>query len=199
MVGVSVTLRPTSGHVRVELPGADRFVALQTASSIPVGTVIDATHGRVLLTSAVNRTGGTKAGMFNGGRFVVGQANVARPLTRLRLVGGSFAACARAGAVAHTLIATRSATVPLVARSAKARPQSHEVVRQLWGHDNGGKFVTIGRSASAAVRGTIWLTQDRCDGTLIRVFRGRVVVHAASRRHDRLIGAGQSYFAPAGG
>ena len=44
---------------------------------------------------------------------------------------------------------------------------------------------------------TIWLTQDRCDGTLIRVFRGRVVVHSASRRHELLIGAGQSYFARA--
>lgn len=197
VVGVSVTLRPASGNVQVELPGAHAFVALQTASSIPVGTVIDATHGKVLLTSAVNRAGGTRAGKFTGGRFVVGQANVALPLTKLRLVGGSFAACSRTGALTHALIATRSATVPIVARSATVRPRSHKVVRQLWGHDNGGKFVTIGRSASAAVRGTIWLTQDRCDGTLIRVFRGRVLVHAASRRHDLLIGAGQSYFAHA--
>jgi len=193
---VSVTVRTVSGEVQVELPGAHEFVALQAASSVPVGTVIDATHGKVLLTSAVNRRGGTKAGIFTGGRFVVGQANVALPLTKLRLVGGSFAACSRTGALAHALIVARSATVPIVARSATARP-SHKVVRQLWGDDNGGKFVTIGRSASAAVRGTVWLTQDRCDGTLIRVLRGRVLVHAASLRHGLLIGAGQSYFARA--
>jgi Ice-binding-like len=197
VVGVSVTLRPASGEVQILLPGAHAFVVLQTASSVPVGTVIDATHGKVLLTSAVNRAGGTKAGLFTGGRFVVGQANVARPLTKLRLVGGSFAACSRTGAPAHALIAARSAKAPIVARSAKVRPKHHKVVRQLWGDDNGGKFVTIGRTASAAVRGTIWLTQDRCDGTLIRVFRGQVLVHAASRRHDVLIGAGQSYFARA--
>ncbi|MGO9958036.1 MAG: hypothetical protein ACLP50_19055 [Solirubrobacteraceae bacterium] len=150
--------------------------------------MIDATHGKVLLTSAVNRAGKTKTGTFTSGRFVVGQANVARPLTTLRLVGGSFAACSRTGgALTHA---------PIMARSAAVRP-SHKVVRQLWGKDNGGKFVTIGRTASAAVRGTIWLTQDRCDGTLIRVFRGRVVVHAASRRHDLVIGPGQSYFARA--
>jgi hypothetical protein len=173
--------------VQVELPGAGAFVALQTASSIPVGTVIDATHGKVLLTSAVNRAGGTKTGLFTGGRLVVGQANVALPATKLRLVGGSFATCSRTGALTHGRMMASSATV---------RP-SHRVVRQLWGYDNGGRFVTIGRTASAAVRGTIWLTQDRCDGTLIRVFRGRVVVHAASRRHDLLIGPGQSYFARA--
>jgi hypothetical protein len=149
--------------------------------------VIDATHGKVLLTSAVDRAGETKTGMFTSGRFVVGQANVALPVTKLQLVGGSFAACSRTGALTHARIVARSATV---------RP-SHRVVRQLWGQDNGGRFVTIGRTASAAVRGTIWLTQDRCDGTLIRVFRGEVVVHAASRRHDLLIGPGQSYFARA--
>ena len=194
MVGASVTLRPAAGDVQVELPGAHEFVALQTASSIPVGTVIDATHGKVLLTSAVNRAGGTKAGMFTGGRFVVGQAKVALPLTKLRLVGGSYAACTRTGPLIQAGTVTRNDLI--VARSATVGP-SHKVVRQLWGQDNGGKFVTIGRSASAAVRGTIWLTQDRCDGTLIRVFRGRVVVHAASRRHDLLISAGQSYFARA--
>ncbi len=171
----------------MELPGAHKFVALQTASSVPVGTVIDATHGKVLLTSAVDRAGGTKTGTFNGGRFVVSQANVALPATKLRLVGGSFAACSRTGALTHG---------PIVARSAKARPR-HKVVRQVWGKDNGGSFVTIGRTASAAVRGTLWLTQDRCDGTLIRVFRGHVLVHAASRRHDLLLGPGQSYLARA--
>ena len=187
MVGVSVTLRPVSGDVQIELPGAHEFVALQTASSIPVGTVIDATYGKVLLTSAVNRAGATKTGMFTAGRFVVSQANVALPVTKLRLVGGSFAACSRTGALTHG---------PIVARSASVKP-SHKVVRKVWGQDNGGRFTTIGRTASAAVRGTIWLTQDRCDGTLIRVFRGRVLVHAASRRHGLLLGPGQSYFARA--
>jgi hypothetical protein len=201
VVGESVTLRPASGDVQVELPGTHAFVALQTASSIPVGTVIDATHGKVLLTSAVNRAGGTKSGTFTGGRLVVNQANVARPLTKLRLAGGSFAACSVTGAVTDEHAAlTQTGGAPtrgrIVAGSAKVRP-SHKVIRQLWGKDNGGKFVTIGRTASAAVRGTIWLTQDRCDGTLIRVFRGRVLVHAASRRHDLLIGPGQSYFARA--
>jgi Ice-binding-like len=188
VVGQSVTLRPASGTVQVQLPGAHKFVALQTASSIPVGTVIDTTHGKVRLTSAVNRAGETKTGIFTGSRFVVGQADVGLPLTKLRLVGGSFAACSGTGAVTDAMVS---------GREPDAAPPSHKVVRQLWGHDNNGKFVTIGRSASAAVRGTIWLTQDRCDGTLIRVFRGRVLVHATSRRHAVLLGPGQSYFARA--
>jgi len=38
-------------------------------------------------------------------------------------------------------------------------------VQQLWGSAK-GNFRTKGRYASATIRGTIWLIQDRCDGTL---------------------------------
>ena len=44
-------------------------------------------------------------------------------------------------------------------------------MRHLWG-DGKGDFQTRGRGAAATVRGTIWLTEDRCDGTLVRVRRG---------------------------
>ena len=39
-------------------------------------------------------------------------------------------------------------------------------------------FVTKGRFAAATVRGTTWLTEDRCTSTLIRVRVGRVEVDA---------------------
>jgi hypothetical protein len=201
VAGMSVTVHPVSGTVQVRRPGGSGFVSLRKASSIPVGTVIDTTHGKVSLTSAVNRTGKTKTGLFTSGRFVVGQANVARPLTELRLAGGSFAACSAPSPLTQRQIVYGSASL----RSGELRaflpraegPGAHKVVRKLWGQDNGGKFRTIGRSASAAVRGTIWLTEDRCDGTLIRVDRGRVLVHVPGRRHDLLISAGHSYLARA--
>jgi ferric-dicitrate binding protein FerR (iron transport regulator) len=47
------------------------------------------------------------------------------------------------------------------------------------------------------VRGTIWLTEDRCDGTLVRVVRGRVDVRDLTRRRTVVVRAGQSYLAPA--
>jgi len=47
------------------------------------------------------------------------------------------------------------------------------------------------------VRGTLWLTADRCDGTLTRVTRGRVAVHDFRRRRTVLVRAGKSYLARA--
>ncbi|MGZ4331685.1 MAG: hypothetical protein ACXVXL_27240, partial [Solirubrobacteraceae bacterium] len=37
-----------------------------------------------------------------------------------------------------------------------------------------GKFRTKGRYAAATVRGTIWTTADRCDGTLVHAIKDTV-------------------------
>ncbi|MGH6654847.1 MAG: hypothetical protein ACRDVE_06535 [Actinocrinis sp.] len=190
--GRSVTLRRGSGRVEVKLPGSHRFVALAGAAQLPVGAVIDATHGHVVLTSAVNHAGATRTGNFTRGSFAITQTRAAHPLTDLRLVGGSFAGCT----AGHASTAFQRF---LVARHRPRRHPRHHVVRQLWGSDQGGRFVTIGRSASAAVRGTVWLTQDRCDGTLVRVFRGRVLVHPRGHRHSVMVSAGHSYLSRVGG
>jgi hypothetical protein len=93
------------------------------------------------------------------------------------LSGGSFKPCgraARAGAVA-----------------AKTK-----VIRNLWGAGS-GKFRTKGRYASAAIRGTTWDTIDRCDGTLIKVTKGKVVVTDFKKHKTITLKAGQSYLAKA--
>jgi len=69
----------------------------------------------------------------------------------LRLVKGDFSVCPK--------------RKPNSASRAAAR-----VVRALWG-DGKGQFRTRGQYASATVRGTRWLTADRCDGTFTRVAR----------------------------
>ena len=66
--------------------------------------------------------------------------------------------------------------------------------RRLWGNAT-GRFTTKGRYASAAVRGTIWLTEDRCDGTLTRVTSGSVAVRDRARRRTVIVRAGHSYLA----
>jgi hypothetical protein len=71
-----------------------------------------------------------------------------------------------------------------------------KVVRRLWGNGT-GSFRTSGRFSSATVRGTIWLTADRCDGTLTRVLRGRVAVRDVARKRTVLVGPGRSYLARA--
>ena len=56
---------------------------------------------------------------------------------------------------------------------------------------------TRGRYAAGTVRGTIWTTIDRCDGTIIEVQRGTVSVMDLTTRKSILVHAGHQYFARA--
>ena len=67
---------------------------------------------------------------------------------------------------------------------------------KLWGNGK-GKFRSNGTYSSATVRGTVWLTQDECDGTLTRVRRGRVSVRDFMRKKTVTVKAGHSYLARA--
>ena len=68
------------------------------------------------------------------------------------------------------------------------------VLGKLWGNGK-GKFRTNGKYSSATVRGTIWLTTDRCDGTLTTVRRGTVRVRDLRRHKTVTVKAGHSYLA----
>ena len=69
-------------------------------------------------------------------------------------------------------------------------------IRALWGSAK-GNFRTTGRYAAATVRGTIWLVQDRCEGTLTRVSRGTVQVADFQRNRTVSVTAGHTYLARA--
>jgi hypothetical protein len=64
-------------------------------------------------------------------------------------------------------------------------------VRRLWG-DGKGRFRTKGRYAASTVRGTKWLTEDRCGFTVVKVARGRVAVRDLVRKRTRVVRAGRS-------
>jgi hypothetical protein len=92
-----------------------------------------------------------------------------------------------------TLVVSGPLTCPR--RTTSAADQRRRI-RRLWGNAR-GRFSTRGRFATAAVRGTVWLTEDRCDGTLIRVRTGRVVVRDLVLRRNVTVRAGRSYLARA--
>ena len=72
------------------------------------------------------------------------------------------------------------------------------MVRRVWGRERGsGRFRSRGRYSSGLVRGTEWLTVDRCDGTLTRVKRGTVIVRDFVRHRTVTVRAGQKYLARA--
>jgi hypothetical protein len=118
-----------------------------------------------------------QSGVFYGGAFLVGQRR-GQALTTLRLTGGNFATCPR-----------RAGDVGSVAALAARHPRRH-----VWGSGK-GSFGTSGTSASATVRGTTWLTEDDCEGTLIRVARGTVAVRDLVRKKTIIVTAPHSYFA----
>ena len=69
------------------------------------------------------------------------------------------------------------------------------MLQTLRARDNHGDFATRGRYSAATVRGTVWDTSDRCDGTLTRVYRGTVDVFDFATRKTIVVHAGHSYLA----
>lgn len=151
---------------------------------MPVRSVVDTSRGSVTLRSAIEggrrRGRRTQAGSFAGGLFQVQQLRGGRitGLTDLVLKGGSFANCGR----------TRRAAVGV------SRKRSRRPVRRLRG-DAKGRFRTRGRYGAVTVRGTIWTTTDRCDGTLVTVKRGIVAVRDFRRRKTIILRTGKRYLA----
>jgi hypothetical protein len=171
VTGVNVNVTPVSGTVLVRLKGTTNFVAVTALSSIPIGSELDLTKGRIQLTSTA-AGGATQTAVFYQGRAVIGQTHAAAPVTTLTLSG--------------PLVCPKRKT------SAKKPPKS----RSLWGNGK-GNYTTNGRYAAATVRGTFWLTQDTCNGTLVRVRAGTVKVLDRVRHRTVIVGAGRSYLARA--
>jgi hypothetical protein len=178
-LGEVVVAEPT-GRVRFKRPGG-RWRHLGTSGAeLPVGSALDTRRGKIKLTTAARR-GATQTGTFGGGVVQVRQPRRARGRVDLYLRGGNFGACGR------TQRARRSGVVAGASRTRR--------VRRLWGRDRGGRFRTHGRHSHATVRGTRWLTEDRCGGTLTRVTEGAVVVRDLRRRRNVVVRAGHSYLA----
>jgi len=76
------------------------------------------------------------------------------------------------------------------ASSAAKKPKT----RKLWG-DGKGAFRTSGKYSAATVRGTKWLVQDSCAGTLTRVTQGVVSVRDNVKKRNVTVRAGKSYTA----
>ena len=207
--GHTVAIGVVAGVVYFRVPGSRRRVRLGAHSVVPVGAILDARDGIVKLTAAHSPLahGGAVAtaaarlqtGAFSGGLFVVRQnGTAAHAPVAIVLEGGSAAACT---ATAHATLLRASAKrpAPRAKRKVSKAGRPHAVVRMLWSKDSGGNFSTHGRDSVGTVQGTLWLTQDRCDGTLTRVVRGRVLVRALFIHHSVLVTAGHAYLAPARG
>jgi hypothetical protein len=202
--GKSVVVKVVSGTVLVKYPAgysprattpSSGFVQFQGAANIPVGTQFDTTKGRVALTSAAD-TGGTKTQTsdFYDGTFQIKQAvPKKKPKKPAALITNLVMKDKVSRSECAPLKRTRAAEVSAKKKKKKG-PKS--VLGKLWGSGK-GKFQTSGKYSSATVRGTIWLVEDRCDGTLTQVKRGVVSVRDIKRKKTVKVKAGHSYLASA--
>jgi hypothetical protein len=195
-LGVDVNVQPVSGTVLVGIRGAAAhasgparasqkgitFVPLTEARQIPVGSFLDTRKGTVRLESARDLKGTRQRGNFSRSLFQALQSRKrsARGLTDLVMKGSSFRSCR----------AARS--------SGASAALSRRTIRRLRASAR-GRFRTRGRNSSATVRGTVWDVVDRCDGTLTKVRRGRVVVRDFRRKRNITLTKGKSYLAKARG
>jgi len=181
--GHSIDIGLVSGTVIVTPPGGQSFTLGPQDRNVPVGSLIDTAHGRVDLRAAPPPAGATAAGVedaqFYDGTFRVAQS-ASTPVAQIRLASGNLTAC----------------TAP-AGHLAPRRKPPHKVLRLLWASGS-GTFQTVGRYSAATVLGTKWLTEDFCDGTLVRVSRGVVVVENLATHATVTVRAGHSVFTPAG-
>jgi len=188
--GESAVVAPVSGVIRIKVPGRG-YESLSSLKEIPVGSLVDATRGGVRLEAET--AGGpddNQSAVFRGGVFRFLQPE-GRTQVTLVLAGGNNRVCRAAGKKRDR---ASSALYSLGWTTSGARTSSARVVRSLWGKGS-GRFKTKGRGGAATVRGTRWLTQDRCDGTFFRVTEGVVQVDDFAKQRVVTLRPGDRYLA----
>jgi hypothetical protein len=164
----SVVAGRVSGTIRFRKPGETAFTTLGAADqALPVGSTLDTTHGVMELSSVPSPGAAVQTSRFYAGQFKVTQP----------------------GSVTQLALTQRLASCHGAAAAAK-KPRT----RRLWGNGK-GSFRVSGRYSAATVRGTKWLVQDTCAGTLTRVVSGVVSVRDGVRHKTVLLRAGKKYLA----
>jgi hypothetical protein len=173
-IGRTAVAGVVSGTVLVRVPGSPKLQPLGAGQNIPMGSLINATHGVVKVTDAIDGKGHTQSATVWAGSFVMTQSRTGRGMTTFKLAG--------------------SLSCPSPRRVTTAAARSRAPVK-LWGKDNHGRYTTRGRNSVATVRGTVWETVDSCAGTRTVVKRGVVSVRDLHRHTTVLVRAGHSYLA----
>jgi hypothetical protein len=175
--GVRAGARLVLGTVLIREGG--RFVSLPASGVVPVGSELDATNGRVVITVAT-ATGGTQSAEVYGGRFKVTQDRSGETHFVLSL---PLTGCPR--------VALPRGSVAAYGAGHRSGPRS----RHLWVSETGGKWGTNGRFVSTSVEGTTWLTLDECTRSEVKVTAGKVKVRDLVRKTTKSVLAGRQYVA----
>jgi len=173
--GATVAPPPTGGGASTTPSGTAAGSVLVSGKpfsggTIPYGVPVDVTHGKLDLSVDAGRLSLYGQGGVPA-RFQLGRKG---KVVELRLLRGG-GACGRA----------------LAGHAAKRKP-----VTRLWASGK-GRFRTKTQYVSATVKGTIWETEDLCDGSRVFVRRGVVSVVDLVKHRTLALRAGRSYVARA--
>jgi hypothetical protein len=183
LLGQREVVAVKAGEVTVRTTGAGSFRPLAGAGTIPDGSEIDATHGRVAISAATAISGQSKSAEIYGGRLLVHQDAVLADTHLTLSLPLRGCAGARFQGRASATVATR------------ARRRSGARRRRLWVSEGGGSWNTSGRYVSTSVEGTKWLTQDECARSIVKVASGEVTVRDLVSRRTQTVSAGEAYVA----
>lgn len=181
----SIVLDPVDGTTTVKPKAGGSTLALDSDENVPINSVVDTTSSEVLLTVEPEASGGVDRTSLSEGPFALRQVTTkTKPITELVLkdlpprcsskkakkAGGMFSEVARTAASSR---------------------------RRLFARGR-GRFRTRGRYGSGTKRGTVFLTEDRCDGTLFKVTEGQIAVRDFVTGKTIIVNAGGRYFARQG-
>jgi DNA-binding beta-propeller fold protein YncE len=186
----TANLLPVSGTVRIELPHSRVFVPLTAAVQVPIGTIVDATHGRVTLVFALPG-GKTETIVLYGGEFKIASQSASGLVTFVLIGPLHNALYSRV----HGLLLARSVLfAPIKDLFAHAHHPKTVKARSLWGSDHHGSFTTQGSDGAANVRGTVWLSEDFVGYSRFYVAKGSVTVTDFRHHHRKIkLTAGHCY------
>ncbi|HEX4718799.1 MAG TPA: hypothetical protein VH300_09745 [Thermoleophilaceae bacterium] len=167
----SAVVAPADGTVKMKEAGARMWSVVNDPTIVPMGAVLDTTHGKLTFETALP-SGAVQSAQIWGGQIKMRQS--ASGMVDVYLAGAS-PVCPRG----RTAVASKK----------KKR------TKLVWIKDNHGRFRSHGKNSVATVRGTLWLTQETCRGTRTRVKQGKVAVRDLHRKRTVLVRAGHSYLA----
>jgi hypothetical protein len=175
-------------------PGGEtpaRFVPLEGIASIPVESTIDARKGQVAMTTDAAFDRGADNGARQAGRFAAAIFTIKQSRRRRAAAAGR--------STTDLVLRTPPGSARACATASERPPKG--IVRSFTGAVTGpakGAFRAVGAASTTTVaRATTWITQDRCNGTLTEVGRGRATVFDRVARTSVTVRAGQAYRARA--
>jgi hypothetical protein len=208
-IGATANVEPVSGLALIQPPSGHSpmasaaqsvaagagFLPLTEARQMPIASQVDARAGALQMVLASPRSRHPQQVTLSGALFSLSQSRGGSDmgLTTFALLENDFP-----GAPTDNRCAASISAAALDAHAPVAR-SSGLVLQTLRARDDGGRFRTLGRygAATGSAGGTVWDTIDRCDGTLIIVQRGTVLVSDLGLGTTLTVHAGQRYLAQA--